>query len=399
MRAIPLTIVLLLARLARARPASKSRSTACPRSSATPCARRSSSTTTTKRDISPAELRSAFKDADEQIKQRARALWLLRLARSPSNSPAMQRTAGRRDSTWRPAIRRSCARRTSKCWARARNSGACAEAVDGFAPKVGDRLDHATYEASKAVIDTTLRGAGFLDAKYTQRRVTVRPEEKSADVDLTWESGPRYKFGAVRFAGDAPFPEEFLREFVSVARRRVLQLRAGAQPAAAAGRCRLLRAGVGAAGARREEGRHGAHRRAAEARRTHGVFGRGLLQHRLRRRRARGRGAPLAQQEGPQGRCEGRILASACRKRGCTTRFRGRAAKTAPTTSASAIATRPPTSTARATSSSRPRARRSAGMVSRARSGSSISTATSRSARTRTISSSAAPSCCSPKAR
>jgi translocation and assembly module TamA len=40
------------------------------------------------------------------------------------------------------------------------------------------------------------------------------PEEHSAKVDLQWESGPRYKFGDVRFAGDAPFPEEFLREYV-----------------------------------------------------------------------------------------------------------------------------------------------------------------------------------------
>jgi translocation and assembly module TamA len=45
--------------------------------------------------------------------------------------------------------------------------------------------------------------------------VTVRPEEKSAVIDLAWESGPRYKFGSVRFAGDAQFPEEFLRDFVS----------------------------------------------------------------------------------------------------------------------------------------------------------------------------------------
>jgi translocation and assembly module TamA len=42
----------------------------------------------------------------------------------------------------------------------------------------------------------------------------VRPEDESADVDLAWESGPRYKFGDVRFAGDAPFPEQFLQDFV-----------------------------------------------------------------------------------------------------------------------------------------------------------------------------------------
>ena len=90
-----------------------------------------------------------------------------------------------------------------------------AEAVAGFAPKVGDRLDHATYEASKAVIDTSLRGSGYLDAKYTQRRVTVKPEEESADIDLVWDSGPRYKFGPVRFSGDAPFPDKFLQQFVT----------------------------------------------------------------------------------------------------------------------------------------------------------------------------------------
>src|SRR6202008_2951324 len=89
-----------------------------------------------------------------------------------------------------------------------------AEAMAGFAPKVGDRLDHATYEASKQVIDSSLRGAGYLDAKYAQRRVTVRPEEESADINLVWDSGPRYRFGPVRFSGDAPFPDNVLREFV-----------------------------------------------------------------------------------------------------------------------------------------------------------------------------------------
>ncbi len=123
-----------------------------------------------------------------------------------------------------------------------------AAALAAFVPKVGERLDHPTYEASKAVIDTSLRGAGYLDAKYTKRRVTVVPEEHSAKVDLQWESGPRYKFGDVRFSGDAPFPEEFLREFVPWREGAFLQFGAGAQPSAAAGGCGLFRARFGAAG-------------------------------------------------------------------------------------------------------------------------------------------------------
>ena len=56
-------------------------------------------------------------------------------------------------------------------------------------------------EASKQVIDSSLRGSGYLDAKYAQRRVTVRPEQESADIAVVWDSGPRYRFGPVRFSG------------------------------------------------------------------------------------------------------------------------------------------------------------------------------------------------------
>jgi translocation and assembly module TamA len=45
--------------------------------------------------------------------------------------------------------------------------------------------------------------------------VTVRPESQSADIELIWDSGPRYRFGEVRFSGDAPFPDQFLQQFVT----------------------------------------------------------------------------------------------------------------------------------------------------------------------------------------
>lgn len=166
-----------------------------------------------KRDISPAELRSAFKDAEEQI----------RLALEPFGyyDPQVTKSlTGEESSGWMarfdvipgpPAIVRES---HVEVVGDGKEQRRVVAALEGFAPKVGERLDHATYEASKAVIDTSLRGSGYLDAKYTRKRVTVKPEEESAQVDLQWESGPRYKFGDVRFAGDAPFPEGFLRDFV-----------------------------------------------------------------------------------------------------------------------------------------------------------------------------------------
>jgi translocation and assembly module TamA len=166
-----------------------------------------------KRDIKSAELRSAYKQAEAQIQ----------LALEPFGFYDVEvesELTGDEQNGWKakftvlpgePAIVRST---EIGVVGEGKEQRRVASAIAGFAPKVGDRFDHATYEASKAVIDSTLRGSGYLDAKYLTRRVTVKPEEKSADVDLQWESGERYRFGDVRFSGDAPFPEGFLREFI-----------------------------------------------------------------------------------------------------------------------------------------------------------------------------------------
>jgi translocation and assembly module TamA len=166
-----------------------------------------------KRDISRAVLRASFKAADQQIKQALEPFGFY-------NVEVKKELTGDADKGWKatftvtpgaPAIVRSA---RVEVEGEGKDQRRVQNAIAGFVPKVGDRLDHASYEASKAVIDSSLRGAGYLDAKITHRRVTVKADEQSADVDLAWQSGDRYKFGAVRFTGDAPFPETYLQEFV-----------------------------------------------------------------------------------------------------------------------------------------------------------------------------------------
>jgi translocation and assembly module TamA len=166
-----------------------------------------------KRDVSAAELRSAYKDAESEI----------RLALEPFgfyDVAVQSELTGDAQSGWKakftitpgdPAIVQAT---RVEVLGEGKEHRRVATAIAGFAPKVGERLDHATYEASKQVIDSSLRGSGYLDAKYLKRRVTVKPDERTADVDLQWESGERYKFGDVRFSGNAPFPESFLRDFI-----------------------------------------------------------------------------------------------------------------------------------------------------------------------------------------
>jgi translocation and assembly module TamA len=166
-----------------------------------------------KRDIKSAELRAAYKDAESEIRLALEPFGFYDVEVESSLTGDEQNgwTAKFTVKPGEPAIVRST---RVDVVGEGKEQRRVASAIAGFAPKVGDRLDHATYEASKSVIDSSLRGSGYLDAKYLHRRVTVKPEEKSADVDLQWESGERYKFGEVRFSGDAPFPESFLRDFI-----------------------------------------------------------------------------------------------------------------------------------------------------------------------------------------
>jgi translocation and assembly module TamA len=213
-RAIPLTIVLLFGSTAAAAAGVKIEINGLPEEQRDAVRSSLALNNYDKRDISPAELRTAYREAEAQIKRALEPFGFY----DPTVTPHL---TGDEASGWiakfdivpgNPAIVREAKVEVA---GEGKEQRRVAEAVTAFVPKVGERFDHATYEASKAVIDTSLRGAGFLDAKYTSRRVTVRPEEQAANIDLTWESGPRYKFGPVRFAGDAPFPEEFLHEFVS----------------------------------------------------------------------------------------------------------------------------------------------------------------------------------------
>ena len=90
---------------------------------------------------------------------------------------------------------------------------AVASALDAFVPKVGERFDHAQYEASKTAVEKTLGDSGFLGAKLTTHRVEVHSAKRTADIELAWEGGPRYKFGPTKFSG-GQFTPELLERFV-----------------------------------------------------------------------------------------------------------------------------------------------------------------------------------------
>ncbi len=68
--------------------------------------------------------------------------------------------------------------------------------------KTGAVFNHGTYEALKSTLVATAQRHGFFDGRFTSNRVAVNLAEKTADIDLAYDSGSRYRFGALQFDPD-----------------------------------------------------------------------------------------------------------------------------------------------------------------------------------------------------
>lgn len=75
--------------------------------------------------------------------------------------------------------------------------------LEGFTPAVGDVFEHASYEASKADVTQALLDRGYFDQRLITHEVKVTRASRSADIDLAWDSGPRYRYGGIRFEGSS----------------------------------------------------------------------------------------------------------------------------------------------------------------------------------------------------
>jgi translocation and assembly module TamA len=76
-----------------------------------------------------------------------------------------------------------------------------AELLTKFQPDRGDPFDHRVYESSKRTVQRALQQRGYFDAQTVTARVEVERSSGSADIELDWDTGPRARFGELRFVG------------------------------------------------------------------------------------------------------------------------------------------------------------------------------------------------------
>ena len=95
----------------------------------------------------------------------------------------------------------------------ARKLPAVRRALRAFIPQAGAILDQAAYTRSKGAVMAALQADGFLDARATRHQILVNTVAHSAAVTIAWAPGPRYRLGAVRFAG-SQFAPRMLQRYV-----------------------------------------------------------------------------------------------------------------------------------------------------------------------------------------
>jgi len=76
-----------------------------------------------------------------------------------------------------------------------------ARTIRRFRPKIGQVLNHPTYESSKAKVFQALVSEGYLEAQIDTARVAVSRADQSADIKLVFSPGQRYDLGQTRFVG------------------------------------------------------------------------------------------------------------------------------------------------------------------------------------------------------
>lgn len=80
--------------------------------------------------------------------------------------------------------------------------------------KSGAVLNHGHYEDAKRLIQNQAARYGFFSGRFTSQKLLVDPQAGVADIELIYDSGPRYALGKVSFAGDTPFDEDLLQRMV-----------------------------------------------------------------------------------------------------------------------------------------------------------------------------------------
>lgn len=87
--------------------------------------------------------------------------------------------------------------------------------IEKDVPPKGTILNHETYDNFKSSIDKLSQSKGYFDSEWTVHRLEVYPRDHSADWRLHYNSGVRYRYGAITFKNNQ-IREDYLRNVLRI---------------------------------------------------------------------------------------------------------------------------------------------------------------------------------------
>lgn len=82
--------------------------------------------------------------------------------------------------------------------------------------KIGDKFHHGKYESLKSRFESAATAHGYFDAYFALARVLVNESERSAVIELTYDTGKRYSIGNITIEQDI-LDDDFVQRYSSLA--------------------------------------------------------------------------------------------------------------------------------------------------------------------------------------
>ncbi|WP_081933463.1 autotransporter assembly complex protein TamA [Shewanella mangrovi] len=79
--------------------------------------------------------------------------------------------------------------------------------LNSVALKPGDKLNHGDYEQMKSQLSAIAFARGYFDGEYERAEIRVNRDLNTAQINLIFNSGKRYRFGDITFSGSTLAPE------------------------------------------------------------------------------------------------------------------------------------------------------------------------------------------------
>jgi translocation and assembly module TamA len=80
----------------------------------------------------------------------------------------------------------------------------------------GQALHQGRYEDLKSALSSRAADQGFFEARFERSEIALDLVDNSADINLIFNPGPRYRFGAVSFRGQGPLDADLIRDMLGV---------------------------------------------------------------------------------------------------------------------------------------------------------------------------------------